>query len=82
MDDFLMHYGIPGMKWGVRRFQMKGSSKRTEAGKKRYNNSAHKKSKDKKEVLFVSGSSKTQDPESGYMRKKVASANSKRIKER
>ena len=35
-SDFLMHYGIPGMKWGVRRFQEKGSSKRTEAGKKRY----------------------------------------------
>ena len=35
-SDFLMHYGIPGMKWGVRRFQEKGSSKRTPAGKKRY----------------------------------------------
>lgn len=37
-----MHYGIPGMKWGVRRFQEKGSSKRTPAGKKRY---AHTKDK-------------------------------------
>lgn len=79
MDSFLMHYGIPGMKWGVRRFQMKGSSKRTEAGKKRYN-SARRKSKDKEEVLFVSGSSKTQDQESGYMRKKLPAPIRKELK--
>lgn len=36
MDSFLMHYGTPGMKWGVRKYQFKGSSKRTPAGKKRY----------------------------------------------
>ena len=39
-ETYLMHYGIPGMKWGVRRFQEKGSSKRTAAGKKRYLHSA------------------------------------------
>lgn len=37
---FLMHYGTPGMKWGVRRYQEKGSSKRTPAGKKRYSHSS------------------------------------------
>lgn len=35
-SDFLMHYGIKGMHWGIRRFQEKGSSKRTPEGKKRY----------------------------------------------
>ena len=44
MGDFLMHYGIPGMRWGVRR---------------------------SRETLFVSGSSKTQDPLSGYYRRKL-----------
>lgn len=34
----LVHYGIKGMKWGVRRFQNKDGS-RTAAGKKRYNSS-------------------------------------------
>lgn len=34
-DDYLAHYGIKGMKWGVRRFQNADGSL-TAAGKKRY----------------------------------------------
>ena len=35
----LRHYGIPGQKWGVRRFQNSDGT-RTEAGKERYRDSA------------------------------------------
>lgn len=35
MKDFLEHYGVKGMKWGVRRFQNADGSL-TSAGKKRY----------------------------------------------
>lgn len=35
MDDILVHHGILGMKWGVRRFQNTDGTL-TEAGKKRY----------------------------------------------
>ena len=34
-DDYLMHHGIKGMKWGVRRYQNEDGSL-TEAGKRRY----------------------------------------------
>lgn len=35
MSDVLQHYGIRGMKWGVRRFQQKDGSL-TPQGRKRY----------------------------------------------
>lgn len=35
MSDYLIHYGVKGMKWGVRRYQNKDGTL-TNAGKKRY----------------------------------------------
>jgi len=52
----LMHHGIKGQKWGIRRYQNSDGTY-TDEGKKRRNTR-----------LFVSGSSKTQDPESPYFR--------------
>lgn len=60
MNDYLEHHGILGQKWGIRRFQNPDGSL-TPAGKVRYSG----------QTLFVSGSSKTQDKESGYYRRKL-----------
>lgn len=60
-NQALIHYGIKGQKWGVRRFQNEDGSLTAE-GKQRYS---------KSDVVFVSGSSKTQDKESGYYRKQL-----------
>lgn len=54
--DYLLHYGIPGMKWGVRK-------KPTSS-----------------EVLFISGSSKTQDKASPYYQRKLPKGVRKSIK--
>lgn len=41
MDTYLIHHGIKGQQWGVRRFQTKSGSL-TKAGEKRYNNEMSK----------------------------------------
>ena len=53
----LYHHGILGQKWGIRRYQNKDGSLTAE-GKNR-------------KTVFVSGSSKTQDKNSPYYRKKL-----------
>ena len=70
--SWLAHYGVKGQKWGQRRFQ-NADGTLTSEGK------AHYRVK-KQETLFVSGSSKTQDKESGYYRKNLPKEIRKELK--
>ena len=56
MYGYLMHHGVKGMKWGVRKDRNSGAS------------------------VFISGSSKTQDKDSGYYRKRLPRPVRKEIK--
>ena len=52
VQDELMHYGVLGMKWGVRRYQNKDGTL-TQKGKKRYSDVTELKSKKTGEKLYV-----------------------------
>lgn len=58
---FLMHHGVQGQKWGIRRYQNKDGT-RTPEGKR------HRRGE---KNVFISGSSKTQFKDSGYYRKNL-----------
>lgn len=60
---FLMHHGVQGQKWGVRRYQNKDGT-RTPEGKR------HRRGE---KNVFISGSVKTTDSTSPYYRKKLPS---------
>lgn len=49
MDSQLKHWGIKGMRWGVRRYQNKDGSL-TDAGEKRYGRDAREKGYDRKDT--------------------------------
>ena len=57
--DYLIHHGVKGMKWGVRRYQNKDGTW-TEAGKRLRRG---------ERTVFISGSSKTQSEDTSYYRK-------------
>lgn len=60
MEEELKHYGIKGMKWGVRRFQNSDGSLTTE-GRKRYSSEDYKSAQKKVEKgkVMVDGVKKT-----------------------
>jgi len=64
---FLMHHGVLGQKWGVRRYQNKDGSM-TSVGKQR-----------RRRNVFISGSVKTGFEDSGYYRKELPATIRKQI---
>ena len=73
-SDYLMHYGILGMRWGIRRYQNPDGTL-TELGKKQYS-----KEKEEEKDLVDSHYKKYYRNEGKYMARTIAKANDAAVK--
>lgn len=64
-DDFLMHHGIKGMHWGIRRFQNEDGSL-TDAGLRRYSDEVNRQNK-RERIAAARNSSQLSDEELNAM---------------
>lgn len=68
MADYLIHHGIKGQKWGVRRYENSDGTLTVE-GKERYGKAKRK--YQESDNVFVSGKVKYDEPLSGKIKKEV-----------
>lgn len=73
MEDYIVHYGILGMKWGIRRYQNKDGSL-TPAGKKRLE-------KLDKEREALTGNQSSKDSSSSSSTKKVSEMSDEELRD-
>lgn len=74
-EDFLAHYGVKGMKWGVRKMiDRRHANHQAKRSRDEWLDRQIRKAKEEAKIpqrVFVSGSSKTQDKTSPYYRRKL-----------
>lgn len=67
MSDYLIHHGIKGMRWGIRKYQNEDGSL-TPAGKQRYG-SAYDRRNAKAEARIAKANAKVESSKTGFMKR-------------